>query len=331
MQGWSVFVVVLTFASSFGHIGLSLLVISYDETKWKDVTVDQKEWLAEQFESHRARLKAVAYRMLGSFSEADDAVQEAWLRLNRTNADDVANLGGWLTTAVARVSLDMLRVRKSRREDSLGMRLPDPIIGEENTDPAHEILLADSVSLALLVVLETLAPAERLAFVLHDMFGVSFDEIALIVGRTSTAARQLASRARRRVQGAALKPDVDIATQRKIVDAFLAAARNGNFDALLDVLDPDVVVRADRAAAPSAGVVEVRGARVVAKEALKFAKMAQSAEPILVNGAAGIVSWLPREQPFSVMGFTIRGRKIVEINIFTDPSRLRRLNLNRPH
>jgi RNA polymerase sigma-70 factor, ECF subfamily len=313
-----------------GHIELSLLVIHIDETRRKDVTVNEKESLAHQFEGHRARLKAVAYRMLGSLSEADDAVQEAWLRLNRASAGDVVNLGGWLTTVVARVSLDMLRARKSRREDPLSVRLPDPIIGEDKTDPAHEILLADSVGLALLVVLETLAPAERLAFVLHDMFGVSFDEIASIVGRSSTAARQLASRARRRVQGATKIPDADISAQRKIVDAFMAAARDGNFDALLDVLDPDVVVRADRGAALAEGGIELRGARVVAKEALRFSKMVQFARPMLVNGSAGIVSWLPGGEPFSIMGFTIRRGKIVEINIFTDPARLRRLNLSRP-
>ena len=290
--------------------------------------MNQNEWLAHEFESHRHHLKAVAYRMLGSLSDADDAVQEAWLRLTRRNAGGIANLGGWLTTGVARVCLDMLRARKSRREDSLGLRMPDPIIsGEDATDPAHETLLADSVGLALLVVLETLAPAERLAFVLHDMFGVPFDEIASIVGRSSTAARQLASRARRRVHGAAKVPDADLSGQRKVVDAFLAAARAGDFDALLAVLDPDVVVRADRGAVSAGGTTELRGGRAVAQQALIFSRLVQFARPVLVNGAAGIVSWLPAGQPFSVMGFMIRGGKIVEINILADPKRVERLNL----
>jgi RNA polymerase sigma-70 factor, ECF subfamily len=290
--------------------------------------MNQNEWLAERFEEHRTHLKAVAYRMLGSLSEADDAVQEAWLRLARSDAGGVANLGGWLTTVVARVCLDMLRSRKSRREQPLDVHVPDPIVSRADAiDPAHEALLADSVGLALLVMLETLGPAERLAFVLHDMFAVPFDEIAPIVGRSPSAARQLASRARRRVQGAARVSDADLTCQREVVDAFLAAARGGDLDALLAVLDPDVVVRADRGAVPAGALKEIRGARAVAEQALTFSRLVHSARPVLVNGAAGIVSWLPNGQPFSVMGFTVRRRKILEIDILTDPARLRRLDL----
>ena len=231
--------------------------------------MDEHEWLAERFEANRTHLRAVAYRMLGSLSEADDAVQEAWLRLSRSDTSGVENLGGWLTTVVARVCLDMLRSRKSRREEPLDAHVPEPIVSrEDGIDPEHEALLADSVGLALLVVLETLAPAERLAFVLHDMFAVPFDEIAPIVGRSPTAARQLASRARRRVQGAATVPDADLTRQREVVDAFLAASRGGDFDALLAVLDPDVVLRADRAAVPAGASREVRGAAAVAEQAL---------------------------------------------------------------
>jgi Sigma-70, region 4 len=237
-------------------------------------------------------------------------------------------LGGWLTTVVARVCLDMLRSRKSRREQPLDVHVPDPIVSRADAiDPAHEALLADSVGLALLVMLETLGPAERLAFVLHDMFALSFDEIAPIVGRSPSAARQLASRARRRVQGAARVSDADLTCQREVVDAFLAAARGGDLDALLAVLDPDVVVRADRGAVPAGALKEIRGARVVAEQALTFSRLIHSARPVLVNGAAGIVSWLPNGQPFSVMGFTVRRRKIVEIDILADPARLRRLDL----
>jgi RNA polymerase sigma-70 factor (ECF subfamily) len=284
--------------------------------------------LAERFEANRARLRAVAYRMLGSLSEADDAVQEAWLRLSRSDASEVENLGGWLTTAVARVCLDMLRSSKARREVPLGLHVPDPIVSREGgIDPAHEALLADSVGLALLVVLETLAPAERLAFVLHDIFAVPFNEIAAIVGRSPTAARQLASRARRRVRGAAPAPDADLTRQREVVDAFFAAARDGDFDALLAVLDPDVVVRADRGAVPAGASREVRGAKAVAELALTFSRLVESARPVLVNGAAGIVSCLPGGRPFSVMGFTVRRGKIVEIDILADPARLGQLDL----
>jgi RNA polymerase sigma-70 factor (ECF subfamily) len=266
--------------------------------------------------------------MLGSLSEADDAVQEAWLRLGRSEASKVENLGGWLTTVVARVCLDMLRSRKARREVPLGVHVPDPIVSRgDGIDPAHAALLADSVGLALLVVLETLAPAERLAFVLHDMFAVRFDEIADIVGRSTTAARQLASRARRRVRGAAAVPDTDLTRQREVVNAFLAAARDGNFEALLAVLDPDVVLRADRGAVPPGASRELRGAKSVAEQALTFARLVDSAQPVLVNGAAGIISWLPGRRPFSVLGFTVRGGKIVEIDILADPDRLGQLDL----
>jgi RNA polymerase sigma-70 factor (ECF subfamily) len=265
--------------------------------------------------------------MLGSLSEADDAVQEAWLHLSRSGAGGVENLGGWLTTVVARVCLDMLRSRGSRAEEPLGPHLPDPIVGRaDEFDPEHQALLADSVGLALLVVLDTLDPVERLAFVLHDMFAVPFDDIASIVGRSTTAARQLASRARRRVRTAASVPDADLARQREVVHAFLAAARQGDFAALLAVLDPDVVVRADRGALPAGASIEVRGAPAVAEQALAYARLAGSAEPALVNGVAGIVV-ATRGRPFAVMGFTVTHGKIVEIDILADPTRLRRLNL----
>jgi RNA polymerase sigma-70 factor (ECF subfamily) len=293
--------------------------------------MDENDWLAERFEQNRTHLRAVAYRMLGSLSEVDDAVQEAWLRLSRSDTSCVENLGGWLTTVTARVCLDMLRSRKSRGEISLSTHVPDPIVSrEDRLDPEHEALLADSVGLALLVVLETLDPAERLAFVLHDMFALPFDEIAPIVGRSSAAARQLASRARRRVLGAPAVPDADLARQREIVDAFLAAARGGDFDGLLAVLDPDVVLRADRGAVPASASREVRGARAVAGQALTFSRLDLVVQPVLVNGAAGIVSWLPGRRPLSVMGFTIRLGKIVEIDVLADPARLSQLDLVLP-
>src|SRR5215207_6127569 len=293
--------------------------------------MDDHEWLAERFEENRTHLRVVAYRMLGSISEADDAVQEAWLRLSRSDTSGIDNLGGWLTTVVARVCLDMLRSRRSRREEPLGQppwaRVPEPIVSRgDGTDPEHEALLADSVGLALLVVLETLSPAERLAFVLHDMFAVPFDEIAPIVGRSPTAARQLASRARRRVRRAAPVPDADLALQREVVDAFLAASREGDFDVLLAVLDPDVVLRADVGALPAGLSREVRGARAVAEQALTFSRLAPFARPALVNGAAGLVT-APGGRLFAVMGFTVRRGKIVEIDILADPARLRRLDL----
>jgi RNA polymerase sigma-70 factor (ECF subfamily) len=285
------------------------------------------DWLAQRFEAHSGHLRAVAYRMLGSLSEADDAVQEAWLRLNRAGADDIENLGGWLTTVVARVSLDMLRERTARREEPLGVHLPEPIVSrEDGVDPEHEALLAEGVGLALLVVLETLAPAERLAFVLHDMFAVPFEEIAPIVGRSPTAARQLASRARRRVQQTAPPPDADLGHQRAVVGAFLAAAHDGDLDALVAVLDPDVVLRADRGAVPAGASQELHGARTVAEAALAFSSLAPFAQPALVNGAAGLVV-APRGRPYSVMGFTVRGGKIVEIDILADPERLQQLDL----
>jgi RNA polymerase sigma factor (sigma-70 family) len=291
------------------------------------VTVDQGDWLADRFEEHRGRLRAVAYRMLGSLSEADDAVQEAWIHLSRADTTGVENLGGWLTTIVARVCLDMLRSRTSRREVPLGVHLPEPVVSRNGFDPEHEALLAEGVGLALLVVLDTLAPAERLAFVLHDMFAVPFDQIAPIVGRSPDAARQLASRARRRVQGAAAVPDADLTRQQAVVDAFLAAARAGDFDALLAVLDPDVVARADTGAVPAGVAREVRGARAVAEQALSFSRFARSSRPVLVNGAAGVVTWAPAGRLFSVMGFTVRHGKIVEIDILADPARLRELDL----
>jgi len=292
--------------------------------------MDDHDFLAEQFEGHRTHLRAVAYRMLGSLSEADDAVQEVWLRLNRSDTSGVENLGGWLTTVVARVCLNMLRSRRSRREESLeeqpGGRVPEPIVGrEDETDPEHEALLSDSVGLALLVVLETLSPAERLAFVLHDMFGVPFDEIAPIVDRSPAAARQLASRARRRVRGTAPVPDADLTRQREVVGAFLAAARDGNFEALLAVLDPEVVLRADYGTAGASR--EVRGARAVAGQALAFSGHAGFSRPALVNGAAGVISRAPDGRTFAVMGFTVTHGKIVEIDILADPARLRHLDL----
>ena len=287
--------------------------------------MDERDWLAERFEEHRTRLKAVAYRMLGSLSEADDALQEAWLRLNRTDAEEIDNLGAWLTTVVGRVSLNMLRSRHSRREESLGPHVPEPIVDpEDGTAPEHQALLADSVGLALLVVLEQLSPPERLAFVLHDLFAIPFKEIASILDRSPDATRQLASRARRRVRGAP-EPDADLATQRKVVDAFLAAAREGDFDALVAVLDPDVVLRADSGAVAAAVSREVRGAEAVARQALAFSR-GLLVQPALVNGAVGVVATRDGV-PFAVGGFTVRGGKIVEIDILADPERLARLDL----
>ncbi|MFG1639143.1 sigma-70 family RNA polymerase sigma factor [Amycolatopsis sp. NPDC049252] len=282
------------------------------------------DWLAHRFETHRDHLRAVAYRMLGSLSEADDAVQESWLRLGRSDTSDVENLAGWLTTVVGRVCLDMLRSRKARREEFV----PDPIISREDDGPEESALLADSVGLALLVVLDTLTPGERLAFVLRDMFAMPFDEIAPIVGRSEAATRQLASRARRRVQGAPVAPDPDVARQREVVDAFLAAARGGDFEALVTVLDPDVVLRADRGAAQG-GPIEVTGAAAVANEALTFSRLGAGGGTVrraLVNGAAGVVSTRDG-RPFSVLGFTVSGGRIVEIDILADPARLDRLDL----
>jgi RNA polymerase sigma factor (sigma-70 family) len=287
----------------------------------------ESDWLATQFEEHRTHLRAVAYRMLGSLSEADDAVQEAWLRLSRSDTSAVENLGGWLTTVVSRVSLNMLRSRRTRREEPLDVHVPDPIVSRaDGLDPEHEALLADSVGLALLVVLETLSPAERLAFVLHDMFAVPFDEIGPMVDRSPAAARQLASRARRRVQGAAATPDADLAGQRKVVDAFFAAARDGDFDALVAVLHPDVVLHSDGGVARASASAEVHGAKAVAGRALMFARLSPYVRPALVNGAAGVVV-APGGRPFAVMGFTVTGGRIVAIDALADPERLSKLDL----
>jgi RNA polymerase sigma factor (sigma-70 family) len=287
--------------------------------------MNERDWLAERFEEHRLRLRAVAYRMLGSLSEADDAVQEAWVRLSRSDADEIENLGGWLTTVVGRVSLNMLRSRRTRREEPLdAVHVPEPIVDRvDGTDPEHEALLADSVGLALLVVLETLSPPERLAFVLHDIFAVPFDEIAPIVDRSPEAARQLASRARRRVRAENTVPDTDPDAQREVVEAFLAAARDGDFDRLVGVLDPDVVLRADLGAA---GSREVRGADAVIGQAMFYSQLGLVMKPALINGAAGVVTTRDG-RPFSVGAFTVRGGRIVEMDWLADPARLRELDL----
>ncbi|HKA87067.1 MAG TPA: sigma-70 family RNA polymerase sigma factor [Haliangiales bacterium] len=282
--------------------------------------MDELKWLAERFEEQRPRLRAVAYRMLGSLSEAEDAVQEAWLRLSGTGYREVNDLGAWLTTVVARISLNMLRSRKERSQT----RVPDPIIDRaDGPSPEHEALLTNAVGLALLVVLETLAPAERLAFVLHDIFGMPFAAIAPIVERTPEAARQLASRARRRIQARNATPDVDMEVQRSVVDAFLAAARDGDFHKLVAVLDPDVVLRGD---AGTGRLIEVRGAEQVARGAQSFSRLGLLRHPVLVNGAAGAVCML-EGKPFAVMAFTVMGGKIVEIDILRDPERLSQLDL----
>jgi RNA polymerase sigma-70 factor (ECF subfamily) len=284
--------------------------------------------LAESFESHRGRLRAVAYRMLGSLDEADDALQEGWLRLSRSEATAIENLGGWLTTVVARICLNMLEARKARRENSHDLRLPDPIVSlTDAVDPDPVDLVGEAVGLALLVVLDTLTPAQRIAFVLHDLFSVPFEEVARIVGRTPAAARQLASRARRRVRGASARPDVDLTRQREIVGAFLVAARNGDFASLLAVLDPDVVVRTDRGSVGLGAPPVVRGAPSAAEGAVLAARLVHGARPALVNGAAGVVSWGPDGVPFSVMGFSLRQGRIVAIDVLADPARLRRLGL----
>ncbi|MGP4018047.1 sigma-70 family RNA polymerase sigma factor [Saccharopolyspora sp. 5N708] len=286
--------------------------------------MDDDDFLAELFEAHRGRLRAVAYRMLGSLSEADDAVQETWLRLSRSDTGDIDNIGGWLTTVAGRICLNMLRSRRSRPEEPLGVHVPDPIIsGASGIDPEDEALLVDSVGLALLVVLDTLAPAERLAFVLHDLFAVPFDEIARIVGRTPTATRQLASRARRRVQGTAPEPDADPTRQREVVDAFLTAARSGDLAALVAVLDPDVVVRSDNGALRPGKLL--RGADEVAAGAATFARFGAT-RPVLVNGTPGAVA-VVAGRPVSVAAFTIARGKVVGINILADPERLRGLDL----
>jgi len=292
--------------------------------------MEQHHGLAERFEESRGHLRGVAYRMLGSLSEAEDAVQESWLRLSRSDPSEVENLGGWLTTVVARVSLDMLRSRKSRREEPLDTPAPGPVVSPDaRVDPEQEALLADSVGLAMLVVLEKLAPTERLAFVLHDMFAVPFDEIAAIVGRSPTAARQIASRARRRVRGSETPP-ADLYRQREVVNAFLSAARAGDFDALLAVLDPDVVHRADRAMTPPHGM-EARGATHVAKGATAYSRKAgltPQPQPLLmlVDGAVG-VAVAPLGRLIRVVTFTVVDRKITEMNVIADPTRLQELDL----
>jgi RNA polymerase sigma-70 factor (ECF subfamily) len=290
------------------------------------------ERLAEEFEAHRPHVRAVAYRMLGSVSEADDAVQETWIRFGRTDVSGVDNLRGWLTTVVSRVCLDMLRTRASRREDPLDdVHVPDPVVGAighaEGAGPENEAMLADSVGLALLVVLEKLEPAERLAFVLHDVFGMTFEEIAPVVERSVVATRQLASRARRRVQGQAPRSETDLRQQRRVVDAFLAAARDGDFEALVTVLDPEIVLRADGGAVKGMTRL-VRGAQAVAVQAATFSKLGLSNQVVLVNGSIGLVSRLPDGRALSVIGFTIAGGRVVEMDILADPDRLSRLDLS---
>jgi RNA polymerase sigma-70 factor (ECF subfamily) len=296
--------------------------------------VDESEWLAERFETHRAHLQAVAYRMLGSLTEADDAVQDAWLRLSRSRTDEVENLGGWLTTVVARVCLNMLRSRNNRREEPFGVHLPDPLVSQDRElNPEEEALLAESVGLALLVVLDTLSPAERLAFVLHDMFELPFDEIAPMVGRTPAAARQLASRARRRVRGSEIpEPDPDTAHQRAVVDAFFLAARGGDFDALVAVLDPGVVLRIDAGVKYPAASMVISGAAAVAGQALKglasiLVRPATELRPALVNGVSGVVVTFDG-QPITVMGFVIVHGRIAEIDAIADPNRVRMLTVS---
>ena len=283
--------------------------------------VTRSDWHTEEFERNRRHLQAVAYRMLGSATEAEDAVQQAWLRLSRSDTEGVANLGGWLTTVVARVCLDMLRSRRARREDYPGSWLPEPVVTIEN-GPEDEAVLADSVGLALLVVLDTLTPVERLAFVLHDMFGMPFDEIAPIVERSEAATRQHASRARRRVRGARLSSDVDLREQRRVIDAFLAASRAGDFEALLEVLDPDVVFRIDAGGVAPRARPPIEGAEAVAAQILeRGAPLAPHARPAIVNGNAGLIV-VPHEKPIAVVGFVIAGGRIAEIDLVADPAKL---------
>jgi RNA polymerase sigma-70 factor (ECF subfamily) len=294
------------------------------------VTGGSEEWLAERFQEQRPRLRGVAYRLLGSLSEADDALQEAWLRASRADTSGVENLAGWFTTVVARVSLNMLRARKAKREDPLEAGIPDPVVSRlDGTDPEQEALIGDSVGLALLVVLETLPPAERLAYVLHDMFAVPFDEIASITDRSPAAARQLASRARRRVQGHARVPDADLDRQWSVVNAFAAASRDGDFAALLEVLDPDIVLREDDGSERPAASAVIRGAREVAGRALMFSHMSLYARLVLVNGAPGVVV-LPegQDRPFALMAFTVVRGRVVEINVMNDPARLGEIDLS---
>ncbi|MGW7346945.1 sigma-70 family RNA polymerase sigma factor [Streptomyces sp. NPDC054854] len=294
--------------------------------------MDESSSPTERFEEHRAHLRAVAYRMLGSLSETDDALQETWLRLSRTDTSGIENLGGWLTTVTARVCLNMLRSRGQRREEPMepvegaDIRMPDPVISpERGIDPEQEVLLADSVGLALMVVMESLAPAERLAFVLHDMFAVPFDEIAPLIEKTAAATRQLASRARRKVQGQAPAPDPDLARQRAAVDAFFAAARDGEFEALVAVLDPNVVLRSDGGVG-GRHTVALTGARTVASQAVTFGPLTPFTRPVLINGAAGVVV-VPQARAVSVMAFTVVGGRIVAIDVLSDPRRLKELDL----
>jgi RNA polymerase sigma factor (sigma-70 family) len=292
-----------------------------------DENMDENAWLAERFEANRSHLRGVAYRMLGSLADADDAVQEAWIRLSRADTGEIENLQAWLTTVVGRVCLNMLRSRTTRREVSLEAHVPDPIVSSaEGIDPEQQAVLGDSVGLAMLVVLDSLSPTERVAFVLHDIFAVSFDEIAPIVGRTPTAARQLASRARRRVQGAPI-PDSDLDGQWPVVDAFLAAARAGDFNRLLSVLDPDIVLRSDGGTTRPSLNSFVRGAQSVAGQAMSFRRFAETATRVLVNGIPGGVAWTPDGSPFAILALTVRGRRIVEIEVLADPDRLGQLDL----
>jgi RNA polymerase sigma-70 factor (ECF subfamily) len=294
------------------------------------VTGGSEEWLARRFQEQRPHLRGVAYRLLGSLSEADDALQEAWLRASRADTSGVENLAGWFTTVVARVSLNMLRARKAKREEPLEAGIPDPVVSRlDGADPEQQALIGDSVGLALLVVLETLPPAERLAYVLHDMFAVPFDEIASITDRSPAAARQLASRARRRVQGQARVPDADLDRQWSVVNAFAAASRDGDFAALLEVLDPDIVLREDDGTERPAASAVIRGAREVAGRALMFSHMSLYARLVLVNGAPGVVV-LPegQDRPFALMAFTVMRGRVVEINVMNDPARLGEIDLS---
>jgi RNA polymerase sigma factor (sigma-70 family) len=289
--------------------------------------MDRQDLLADRFEANRAHLRGVAFRMLGSLTEADDAVQEAWIRLSRTDTSEVDNLRAWLTTVVARVCLNVLRSRRTRHETSLETHLPDPIVSpEQGLDPEQEALLGDSIGLAMLVVLDSLTPAERVAFVLHDVFALPFDEIAPILGRTPAAARQLASRGRRRVQGAPI-PDVDLDGQWAVVDAFLAASRDGDFGRLIAVLDPEVVLRSDGGPAQPSLVSLIRGAQVVAEQAMSFRRFAETSTRILVNGIPGSVAWAPDGTPFAVAALTVKGGRILAIDILADPDRLAHLDL----
>ena len=284
------------------------------------------DWTAAEFQEHRAHLRSVAYRMLGSLAEADDAVQETWLRLTRSDAGDVRNMRAWLTTVVSRVCLDMLRARTARREDPLDVHVPDPIVTRLQDDPEEHALLADSVGLALLVVLDTLSPAERLAFVLHDIFAVPFEQIGPILGRSPAAAKQLASRARHRLRGAPADAPADPARQHAVAEAFLAASRGDDFEGLLAVLDPDVVLRADAGAGPLGPSRLIHGAVEVATQAQRFAHLSRFAHPVLVNGTLGFLA-APGGEPLALVGFAIRDGKITEIDILADPDRLSQLDL----